>query len=96
MHSDKIISDFEGLISMLGGTERGRIMRAARWAGLEPNSICMWRERGIPPGYHYRLDREARKRGYEIHPSLFGVEDDDDADPRMDAGTDRVSDGASV
>ncbi len=89
MSNTKIIRDVEGLIAMLGGPTK-----ASYWAGCSVPAVCMWRTRAIPTGYHYRLDREARKRGYAIDPKLFGV--DDDANTRVDGRADRASEGAGV
>jgi len=44
----------------------------AGWAGIGAPAVCNWIEREqIPPGWHFRLDREARQRGFEIDPSVF-------------------------
>ena len=44
----------------------------AEWAGIGAPAVCNWVEREhIPPGWHFRLDREARQRGFEIDHSVF-------------------------
>jgi len=44
----------------------------AEWAGIGAPAVCNWVDRGfIPPGWHFRLDREARAMGYEIDQSVF-------------------------
>jgi hypothetical protein len=44
----------------------------AEWAGIGASAVCNWIERGfIPPGWHWRLDRDARERGYEIDQGVF-------------------------
>ena len=45
----------------------------ADWCGIGMPNVSDWlADNRIPPGWHYRLDREARRRGYLIHPKLFG------------------------
>lgn len=44
----------------------------ADWAGIGAPAVCNWVERGfIPPGWHWRLDRDAREKGYEIDQGVF-------------------------
>lgn len=45
----------------------------AEWAGIKPPNVSQWLlEERIPPGWHYRMDREARRNGYLINPLVFG------------------------
>lgn len=57
----------ESVIAALGGTKA-----AADWAGIGMSAVSNWVDRGIPAGWHYRIDRELRDRGFEVHPSVFG------------------------
>jgi len=51
------------------------------WCGINANAVSNWMGRGvIPPCWHMRLFVEARRRGYEIDPNVFGLEGDDAAD----------------
>ncbi|MBA2126698.1 hypothetical protein DLM45_10790 [Hyphomicrobium methylovorum] len=44
----------------------------AEWAGIGAPAVCNWIDRGhIPPGWHFRLDREAKERGFEIDQCVF-------------------------
>lgn len=75
------------IISALGGPTA-----AATWAGMGVSGICNWEVRGIPPGWHYRLDRHLRKLGYEVHPTVFGCpEDDSTPTAREDARLQQLS-----
>jgi len=45
----------------------------ARWCDIKPPSVSYWLHADcIPSGWHYRMDREARRNGYLINPALFG------------------------
>lgn len=49
----------------------------AQWLGLNASAVCNWRERqSIPSGWHLRFYLEAKSRGMEIAPEVFGLEPD--------------------
>jgi hypothetical protein len=69
----KVVKTVHDLVMALGG-----FTRVARWAGYEDaRGVHNWLTRGIPPSYHLRLTLEAKRRGVEIDPSVFGLEDND-------------------
>ncbi len=70
MVRDKI-DDIKGLIAMLGGPTE-----AAKWAGIRPSGVSNWAKRGVPTSYHLRLIAYAEKKGIEIAPSVFGLDED--------------------
>lgn len=52
-----------------------------QWCGINANAVSNWMGRGeIPPCWHLRLILEARRRGFEIDPVVFGLEGDDASD----------------
>lgn len=61
----------EQVIEALGGTTA-----AAEWAGMGPSGISNWLARGIPPGWHYRIDRYLATKGYTVAPEVFGYSDE--------------------
>lgn len=67
MSQPNLLYTTESIISAFGGHKA-----TADWAGVGPSAISNWIERGIPPGWHYRIDRALRERGFEVHPSAFG------------------------
>lgn len=69
----KVVTTIPSLVEALGG-----FANLARWAGYEDSrGIHNWVARGIPPAYHLRLTLEARRRGIEIDPSIFELDDQD-------------------
>lgn len=51
----------------------GRTKALADWCGIGMSNISDWlADQCIPRGWHYRMDREAKRRGYLINPKLFG------------------------
>ena len=74
----KVVQTIPDLIEALDGFQR-----LAKWAGYEDaRGIHNWISRGIPPAYHLRLTLEARRRGIEIDPAVFGLEAEDAASLR--------------
>lgn len=71
-HSMEPIDSIHDLIEMLGGaSELGRHL------GISQEAVSMWRVRGeIPSGWHFELFIEARSRGFDVSPSVFGYVDD--------------------
>jgi len=44
----------------------------AAWCGIRAAEVTRWvRHNHIPPGWHYRLDREASHRGFQIDGLVF-------------------------
>lgn len=69
MTKHRKITSIAGLVKAFGGT-RG----LSEWAGVGMSAISNWVERDqIPPGWHYRLHIEAKNRGFEIEPAVFGL-----------------------
>lgn len=70
----KTINTIDDLIEAFGGaSELGRQL------GITQEAISMWRMRGeIPTGWHLRLLIDARSRGWEIAPDVFGYRDPSD------------------
>jgi hypothetical protein len=67
-HMSKSINSVEQLVDAWGGTNE-----FARWADVGPSAVSNWKAQGyIPEGYHLRLFLEARGRGLDLAPSLFG------------------------
>jgi hypothetical protein len=57
----------------------GRTKAMAEWCGIGMSNISDWlADKHIPASWHYRLDREARRRGYLINPKVFGEKPDPD------------------
>lgn len=69
MQKSTYLCTIDQIIAALGGTKE-----AAEWAGVGESAVSNWLARGIPPGWHYRIDRELRQRGFHIDPIVFGVE----------------------
>ena len=69
----KTVHTIRDLIEGLGG-----FSHLAKWAGYEDErGVHNWVSRGIPPSYHLRLTLEARRRGVQIDPDVFGLDDED-------------------
>jgi hypothetical protein len=65
----KTISTVDELIDTLGGPTA-----IARWLGIKQSAVSNWRlptRPGIPAGWHLRLYREAKARGFEIADEVF-------------------------
>jgi hypothetical protein len=72
----KVLRTIEGVVEFFGGPTE-----LAKWAGIKTSAVCNWTERGeIPPGWHIRLAIEVTRRGGKIHPSVFGLSDDEASD----------------
>ena len=76
------IGTIEELIKAFGGpSELGRQL------GITQEAVSMWTGRGeIPSGWHLRLLVDARSRGWEIAPEVFGFEARDAARYRAALG----------
>lgn len=56
------------IVAAFGGT-----LKLASWCGIVKSNVSDWiADDQIPTGWHYRLDREARRRGFLINPELLG------------------------
>jgi hypothetical protein len=74
----KRLQTVDDVIDALGGhkTPAANNKAVARWLGLNTSAVCNWRDRkSIPSGWHLRFYLEAAKRGLEIGPVVFGIED---------------------
>lgn len=69
MHIDTIAT----LISALGGE-----WATADIVDTSVDEVRVWLDRGsIPNGYHYRLDLAARRKGVDVSPCVFGLDNND-------------------
>lgn len=85
MAQKRTLSSVADIVEAFGGTKA-----VAEWADVGMSAVSNWIVRDeIPPGWHYRLDRELRRRGYKVDPPLFG-----DFPPVAVRATDRC--GAAV
>jgi hypothetical protein len=67
------LSTIDDVIRMFDGPAR-----AARWAGVTDNAVCLWRTRGrIPPSTHLRLIIAAKRKGYVIGREILQLEEDE-------------------
>jgi hypothetical protein len=56
------------VVDAFGGTKD-----LAEWAGHGESAISNWLARGfIPPGWHYRISEELKKKDLEAAPEVFG------------------------
>lgn len=63
------LSSVEQVVDAFGGPKE-----AADWAALGQSAISNWLARGfIPPGWHFRIDEEMRRRGFVVLPECFGA-----------------------
>ena len=72
-----ILNTVDDVIDALGGhkTAAANNKAVARWLGLNTSAVCNWRERrNIPSGWHLRFYLEAKERGMEIGPAVFGLQ----------------------
>lgn len=76
----KRLQTVDQIIDAFGGAKKpaDNNKAVAVWLGLNTSAICNWRERkNIPSGWHLRFYLEAEKRGMDIDPRVFGIEDED-------------------
>lgn len=74
----KKLRTVDQILDAFGGARRtaDNNKAIASWLGLNVSAVCNWRERkSIPAGWHWRFYTEAGKRGMEIDPKVFGVDD---------------------
>lgn len=74
----KLLQTVDQVLDALGGHKRtaDNNKAIAAWLGINTSAVCNWRERAnIPSGWHLRFYLEAEKRGMEISPPVFGLED---------------------
>ena len=74
----KRLRTVDQVIDAFGGakTPAANNKAVASWLGLNTSAVCNWRERqSIPSGWHLRFYLEAARRGMEIGPSVFGLEE---------------------
>jgi hypothetical protein len=64
----KHLGTVEAVVDAMGGPGP-----TADWAGLGTSAVSNWIARGfIPPGWHWEMAEELRRRGFEVDPSVFG------------------------
>lgn len=62
------VSTVDDLVNAFGGTSK-----FAAWCDVGPSTVSNWKAFGsIPSGYHLRIYLEARTRGLDLSPKLFG------------------------
>ncbi len=66
--ADDNVQTVDDLIKALGGT--GTV---AAFCGVKPSAVSNWKQRGFPPSQHYRISKEAERRGLSVDESLFGL-----------------------
>lgn len=57
-------------IDALGGTAD-----VAAWLRQEPHTVSGWRRRGIARGFYLHFYLSLRRRGIEMAPSVFGIDE---------------------
>lgn len=73
----KMIQSIDELVEALGGP-----VKVGDWLGIGKQAVSNWSMRGyIPPAWHLRLFIEVQRRGWSIHPRVFGLEDDESLIP---------------
>jgi hypothetical protein len=71
--ANRTLKTVADVIAALGGTAE-----VAKWAGYDgPSGVSNWLLRGIPPSYHLTLSLEAKRRGFIVDPTVYGLDDDD-------------------
>lgn len=77
------LTSIADVVKAFGGTSG-----MAEWAGIGASAVSNWIDRDqIPPGWHFRMYRDAQSRGYEIDPAVF----DDRLRPRPKTPTKSAS-----
>lgn len=69
----RTLTTVEEVINALGGPTA-----TGKWLGIGQNAVSMWKTRGIAPGWHFRVYLRLRRKGMDVDPSVFGIEDFDD------------------
>lgn len=68
-----ILRTIDDLIEFFGGNSE-----MADWLGIDQSAVSQWKIRQqIAAGWHLRLLAEVRRRGADVHPSVFGLSDDE-------------------
>lgn len=57
-------------IDAIGGTAD-----VAAWLRQEPHTVSGWRRRGIARGFYLHFYLTLRRRGFEVSPSVFGIDE---------------------
>jgi hypothetical protein len=61
------LDDVADVVKAFGGTKA-----LAAFAGVGMSAVSKWIHQGwIPPGWHWRFDVEARRRGFAIDPVVY-------------------------
>lgn len=93
----KRLRTVDQILDAVGGAKRPaeNNKAIASWLGLNVSAVCNWRERNnIPSGWHMRFYLEAGKRGFEIDPRVFGVEEQGAAPAKKKRSATRARGGA--
>ena len=68
------IKTIDDLIAEFGGAAR-----FGQWLDIGQEAVSAFKWRGVPPGWHLRLLAEVRRRGCNVHPSVFGLTEEEAA-----------------
>ena len=68
------IKTIDDLIAEFGGAAR-----FGQWLDIGQDAVSAFKWRGVPPGWHLRLLAEVRRRGCDVHPSVFGLTEEEAA-----------------
>jgi hypothetical protein len=69
------IKTIDDLIAEFGGPAR-----FSQWLDVGQEAVSAFKWRGVPPGWHLRLLAEVRRRGCDVHPSVFGLTEEEAAE----------------
>lgn len=75
--SNRILKSVQEVVDALGGPSAV----GARW-GIGQSAVSNWILRGyLPPGWHLRIYLTLKRMGLRAHPSVYGLEEDEDPLP---------------
>ena len=74
VHSVSDIKTIDDLIAEFGGPAR-----FGEWLDIGQEAVSAFKWRGVPSGWHLRLLAEVRRRGCNVHPSVFGLTEEEAA-----------------
>lgn len=66
------IDSTDQLITHLGGPTA-----IGEWLGISQEAVSLWKRRGLPPGWHFRIAARLRREGLSVNPEVFGCSPED-------------------
>lgn len=82
--SNRMLTSVNEVVDALGGPSA-----VGSHYGIGQSAVSNWILRGyVPPGWHLRIYLRLKRMGFKAHPSVFGLDEDEDFPKRRASARD--------